>query len=672
MLELSPKHIYQLFMLNRLSETFLKLRNRHFFWIDTVSFVLIPFLALKLRLDGGNLPERYTVELLTVTLLFLVIKFSVYLPFGLYCQFWRYASIDELIKIVSLTGSITILQVLAFSTLQSINLISLPRSLPFIDGLLTLLFVGSIRFSLRATARFHHSAGGEVNSGTSQASALIIGAGAAGIALVRALKSDPDMGFIPIAFVDDDPQKRKLKINGLPILGDCDLIPEIVRTYQIQIAIITIPSASGKDIRRIVSICQRTGIETKTLPALQDILKVIKDPKQSLREVQIEDLLRREPIHTDNKRVYEFLQGKRILITGAGGSIGSELCRQVYNLNPKEMILLGHGENSVFNLHQELDNVEFNRPYRKDSNSSLESAPTLTPFIADLRHQTRLRFVFEQFQPDVIFHAAAHKHVPLMEKNTPEAITNNVLGTKALIDLAEEFDVENFVMISTDKVVNPTSVMGASKRVAEMLVLQAAERSGKPFVVVRFGNVLGSRGSVIPTFKRQIAKGGPVTVTHPEMRRYFMTIPEAVQLVLQAVVLGLGGEVVMMDMGKPVKILDLANDLIYLSGYQVDKDIKICFTGLRPGEKLYEELFVPGEEYQSTEHEKLLVVKNAKHILSAQLTKVVADLSQAASENNSVEIHRLLRTLVTGYKDVNGCVEKNQQRYKDPCSFVKT
>ncbi|MGR3278828.1 polysaccharide biosynthesis protein [Acaryochloris marina NIES-2412] len=659
-------------MLNRLSETFLKLRNRHFFWIDTVSFVLIPFLALKLRLDGGNLPERYTVELLTVTLLFSVIKFSVYLPFGLYCQFWRYASIDELIKIVSLTGSITILQVLAFSTLQSINLISLPRSLPFIDGLLTLLFVGSIRFSLRATARFHHFAGGEVNSGTSQASALIIGAGAAGIALVRALKSNPDMGFLPIAFVDDDPQKRKLKINGLPILGDCDLIPEIVRTYQIQIAIITIPSASGKDIRRIVSICQRTGIETKTLPALQDILKVIKDPKQSLREVQIEDLLRREPIHTDNKRVYEFLQGKRILITGAGGSIGSELCRQIYNLNPKEMILLGHGENSVFNLHQELDNVEFDRPYRKDNNSSLESAPTLTPFIADLRHQTRLRFVFEQFQPDVIFHAAAHKHVPLMEKNTPEAITNNVLGTKALIDLAEEFDVENFVMISTDKVVNPTSVMGASKRVAEMLVLQAAERSGKPFVVVRFGNVLGSRGSVIPTFKRQIAKGGPVTVTHPEMRRYFMTIPEAVQLVLQAVVLGLGGEVVMMDMGKPVKILDLANDLIYLSGYKVDKDIKICFTGLRPGEKLYEELFVPGEEYQSTEHEKLLVVKNAKHILSAQLTKVVADLSQAASENNSVEIHRLLRTLVTGYKDVNGCVEKNQQRYKNLCSSLKT
>lgn len=659
-------------MFNRLSETFLKLRNRHFFWIDTISFVLIPFLALKLRLDGGDLPGHYTVELLIVTLLFFVLKFSVYLPFGLYCQFWRYASIDELLKIVSLTGAVTILQVLAFSTLQSINLISLPRSLPFIDGLLTLLFVGSIRFSLRAIARFHHFAGGEVKPGTPQTSALIIGAGEAGVALVRALESNPNVGFMPVAFVDDDPKKRKLKINGLPILGDCNLIPEIVRTYHIQIAIITIPSASGKVIRRIVSICQRAGIETKILPDLQDILSVSKDPKHSLREVQIEDLLRREPIHTDTKRVQEFLQGKRVLITGAGGSIGSELCRQVYNLNPKEMILLGHGENSVFNLHQELDNAEFDKPYSNNSNGILESAPILTPFIADLRHQARLRFVFEQFKPDVIFHAAAHKHVPLMEKNSPEAITNNVLGTKALLDLAEEFGVEHFVMISTDKVVNPTSIMGASKRVAEMLVLQAAERSGKPFVVVRFGNVLGSRGSVIPTFKQQIAKGGPVTVTHPEMRRYFMTIPEAVQLVLQAVVLSLGGEVVMMNMGEPVKILDLANDLIYLSGYQVDKDIKICFTGLRPGEKLYEELFIPGEEYQSTEHEKLLVVKNAKHILSTQLTRVVADLSQAASNNNSGEIRRLLRTLVAGYKDDNDRIANNQQGYKDPCSFVKT
>ncbi|MEO0378540.1 MAG: nucleoside-diphosphate sugar epimerase/dehydratase, partial [Cyanobacteria bacterium P01_A01_bin.17] len=433
------------------------------------------------------------------------------------------------------------------------------------------------------------------------------------------------------------------------VLGNRTLIPEIVKTLQIQVAIIAMPSISGPAIRDIVSICHQAGVETKTLPALQDILSSSRNLRQSLREVQIEDLLRREPVHIDVQRVQQLLQGKRVLITGAGGSIGSELCRQVYSLNPKEMILLGHGENSVFNIQQELHKLCSDGGSSNNGSGHLD-APILTPFIADLRHPARLRFAFEQFQPEVIFHAAAHKHVPLMEENPPEAITNNVLGTKALVDLAVEFGIENFVMISTDKVVNPTSVMGASKRVAEMLVLQAARRSRRSFVVVRFGNVLGSRGSVIPTFRRQIAEGGPVTVTHPDMCRYFMTIPEAVQLVLQGAVLSAGGEVLMLNMGEPVKIVDLANDLICLSGYQVDKDIKICFTGLRPGEKLYEELLIPGEEYQPTEHEKLLVVKNASKIVSEQLTRVVADLGQAAFSNDSEQIRGLLKTLVDGYQ----------------------
>jgi FlaA1/EpsC-like NDP-sugar epimerase len=636
-------------MLNGLSDAFLKLRNRHFFLIDTVCFTLTPLLALNLRLDGVGLPERYQTGLVAITFLFIVLKFLVYLPFGLYRSFWRYASIDELLKIVALTFAVIILQVSAFSALQFLGLIALPRSLPFIEGLLTLIVVGGSRFSLRAIERFNRRWGHLSQWRTSQAHALIIGAGDAGVALARELESNSGVSLVPVAFVDDDPKKRKLKIRGLLVLGDRTLIPEIVKTLQIQVAIIAMPSVSGSVIRDIVSICHQTGVETKTLPALQDILSSSRNLQQSLREVQIEDLLRREPIHIDIYRVQKLLQGKRVLITGAGGSIGSELCRQVYNLNPKEMILLGHGENSVFNIQQELHKLVADGTYCSNG-SGPPDAPILTPFIADLRYPARLRFAFEQFKPDVIFHAAAHKHVPLMEDNPPEAITNNVLGTKALVDLAVEFKVENFVMISTDKVVNPTSVMGASKRVAEMLVLQAARKSRRSFVIVRFGNVLGSRGSVIPTFRRQIAEGGPVTVTHPDICRYFMTIPEAVQLVLQGAVLSAGGEVLMLNMGEPVKIVDLANDLICLSGYQVDKDIKICFTGLRPGEKLYEELLIPGEEYQPTEHEKLLVVKNASKIVSEQLTRVVADLGQAAFSNDSEQIRDLLKTLVDGYR----------------------
>lgn len=406
------------------------------------------------------------------------------------------------------------------------------------------------------------------------------------------------------------------------------------------------PSLSGQSLRDIVALCQMTGVETLTLPALQDVLVGQQDLQNSIREVQIEDLLRREPIQTDIQGVRQLLKGRRVLVTGAGGSIGSELCRQIFRCAPAELILLGHGENSVFQIQQELLQYQNHNGVA----SSDVSVPILRPFIADLRHPSRLRFAFEEYQPEVVFHAAAHKHVPLMENNAPEAVTNNVLGTKALTDLAVEFGVQHFVMISTDKAVNPTNVMGASKRIAEMIVLKAAQTSGLPFVVVRFGNVLGSRGSVIPTFKRQIAAGGPVTVTHPEICRYFMTIPEAVQLVLQAVVMSPGGEILMLNMGEPVKIVDLAKDLICLSGYQVGKDIEIAYTGLRPGEKLFEELFLPDEEYQKTGHEKLLVVKNASQNIPSQLLQHVADLLQSASINDSMEIRSLLQKLVPGYQ----------------------
>jgi FlaA1/EpsC-like NDP-sugar epimerase len=427
-------------------------------------------------------------------------------------------------------------------------------------------------------------------------------------------------------------EKLNHRIRGLLVIGNRTQIPNAVRAWKVRKAIIAMPSVPGRVIRDLVEICNRAEIETLTLPGINDVLNGNGSLGRRVRKIRIEDLLRRELIQTDIQQVHKLLQGKRILITGAGGSIGSELCRQILRCSPLEIVLLGHGENSVFQIQQELQQLILIESQRDDAP---RCQPRLIPFIADLRHPFRLACAFEQFRPEIIFHAAAHKHVPLMEDNISEAITNNVLGTKELLDLAVRYDVQRFVMISTDKAVNPTNVMGASKRVAEMLVLQAAQRTSQPFVVVRFGNVLGSRGSVIPTFQQQILSGGPVTVTHPEICRYFMTIPEAVQLTLQAVVISPGGEVVMLDMGEPVKIVDLARDLINLSGYEVDKDIEIRFTGLRPGEKLFEELFLPSEEYQSTRHEKLLVVSNASHSVPEYLDRVVADLQQAAVDNRT-------------------------------------
>ena len=359
-----------------------------------------------------------------------------------------------------------------------------------------------------------------------------------------------------------------------------------------------------------------------------------------VREISIEDLLRREPIQTDVAAVTELLAGKRVLVTGGGGSIGSELCRQILRSRPAELLLLGHGENSIFEMHNEL---------MIENQRLLGSNVQLTPLIADIRFADRIAALFQRYKPQIIFHAAAHKHVPLMEMNPAEAITNNVLGTRNVVAAARTAGVERFVMISTDKAVNPTSVMGASKRAAELIVYNAALQSGLPYMAVRFGNVLGSRGSVVLTFRKQIAAGGPVTVTHPEMRRYFMTIPEAVQLVLQAGVLGQGGEVFLLDMGEPVKIVDMATDLIRLSGLKVGSDIEIAFTGLRPGEKLYEELFLQGEAYTRTRHEKVFIASNTNQLMPGRLDETLAALTRSADLNDRDAIIRTLQNLVPEY-----------------------
>jgi len=631
-------------MINKLLKRLLWLRNRHLMLIDAIAFLITPVLALALRLDGSFVLNQYASGIINITILFLAVKLSVLYGFGFYRRYWRYASIDELMQTTVLMATAVVLQTLFFYSLNywsnfSIN--NLPRSLPLLDGMLSLIFVGGLRFSVRAAERVSQ----RYQKFYRHDRLLIVGAGNAGVALVEEMQKSPWLGFYPVAFIDDDPKKLNLRIRRLPVVGDRHKIPEVVHSLNIRRVIIAMPSVSGKVIREIVDTCQSIGVPTSTLPGIHELLNG-RVRLESIRDIKIEDLLRREPIQTDIQSVSRFLMGKKVLITGAGGSIGSELCRQILKCRPAEMVLLGHGENSVFNIQQELEGVL--EVLRKDGEIQ-GKIPRLATFIADIRFPSRLEYVFDQFRPDIIFHAAAHKHVPLMELNPPEAITNNVLGTKNLLELALRYDVKHFVMISTDKAVNPTNVMGASKRVAEMLVLQAAQKSGKPFVVVRFGNVLGSRGSVVPTFRRQIAQGGPVTITHPDISRYFMTIPEAVQLVLQAAVLGRGGEILMLNMGQPVKIVDLAKDLIRLSGYEVGKDIKIEFTGLRPGEKLYEELFIPGERYELTQHQKIMMLKNASSIIPKTLDSLVEALCEAARQNDSQFIVSLLKQLVPEY-----------------------
>ncbi|OUL33263.1 nucleoside-diphosphate sugar epimerase/dehydratase [Nostoc sp. 106C] len=623
----------------------LHLKNRHLLVCDIGLFAITPLLALILRLDGVLSLNAYVTQLIIATILFLAVKLTLFWSLGFYRRYWRYASIEELTYIAMLVLAAVVIQSLLFDVVKYIPhfaIEKLPQSLPFLDGLLSFIFIGGLRFSVRCVERTSK----KLALFNKNERVLVVGAGSAGVSLVQEMQRNPQLGFYPVAYIDDDPQKLNVHIRGIPVVGDRYHIPEFVKYLQIRKVIIAMPTVAGRVIREIVDICKANGIQTSTLPGIHEILngQVRLD---SVRDVRIEDLLRREPVQTDIESVYQFLQGKKVLITGSGGSIGSELCRQIFKCQPAEIILLGHGENSVFNIQQELE--QLTQVLKHDSKAQ-PKIPLIYALIADIRFRSRLEHTFERFQPDVIFHAAAHKHVPLMELNPAEAITNNVLGTKNLLDMAKKYNVKHFVMISTDKAVNPTNVMGATKRVAEMLVLQAARETGKPYVAVRFGNVLGSRGSVVPTFTKQIAAGGPVTVTHPEICRYFMTIPEAVQLVLQAVVLGRSGEVLMLNMGEPVKIVDLAKELIRLSGYEVNKDIEIKFTGLRPGEKLFEELFIEGEEYEPTQHEKLLVVKNASRIIPNNMNVAIEALCKSADKNDATSIIFLLEQIVPGYR----------------------
>lgn len=622
----------------KVSRWLLQHRSKQFLIIDALVFIVTPILALAIRLENGSAFLAYLPGLWSAIAVFLIVKLALLYTLGLHRCFWRYASVDELVSLGKFAISIILIESALLVVLEpTFGLKGLPRSLPLLDGILTFILVGSVRFSVRMIDQIQlHS------QFPSSDRTLIIGAGATGIALVQEMQRNPHLGY-PVAFIDDAPSKQHLCIRGLLVVGDRHQIPTVVRSRKIRKIIIAIPMASSEVIRELYEICRSTRIPTSIMPRMQEILTE-QSQIDHVREVQIEDLLCREVIKTDIQRVEALLAGKRVLVTGAGGSIGSELCRQILRCSPAEIILLGKGENSIFQIQQELEKLVQTLEHREEF---IKLPPRLTVCICDIRTVARLEFVFEQYQPEVVFHAAAHKHVPLMQLNSPEAITTNVGGTQNLLRLAQQWSVDHFVMISTDKAVNPTNVMGASKRIAEMLVLDAARETGRSYVAVRFGNVLGSRGSVVPTFKQQIAAGGPVTVTHPDVSRYFMTIPEAVQLVLQAAVLGRGGEIFMLDMGQPIKIANLAKDMIRLS--QHDQPIEIVYTGLRPGEKLVEELFIQGEHYVQTKHKKVLKVGNASYVIASKLSFGVEVLCNAAAHNDVPLIHFMLKQLVEGY-----------------------
>lgn len=608
------------------------LRNRTFFAADLVLVTVSPWIAYVIRFEGIRWTPLDAETLSVYTALSVPLKLGVLLALGLYRHLWRHASVTDLLGLLrAVLVSAAACSALGIVLLPVTGLtpVRVPISVAVLDAFLTAAGVVAPRLLLKALATWSGGRRAERGKRT-----LIVGAGAGGEMILRELRANPRLELAPAAFVDDDPAKQGHVLGGVPILGPLAEIPAIVKRQEIREVVIAMPTAPGSVIRDVVRAAADAGVPTRTVPGLFEIVSG-RVGISNLRKVEIQDLLRRDSVRTDLAAVRALVSDRTVLVTGAGGSIGSELCRQLACLKPAQLVLLGNLENEVFDILHEL--------------TEAHPGLALTPVIADVRDLRRTQAVFERFRPDTVLHAAAHKHVPLMEGNVVEAVTNNVLGTRNVVDCAVAVGTASFVLISTDKAVRPTSVMGATKRVAELVVQRAARLHGRHFVSVRFGNVLGSRCSVVPIFLQQIERGGPVTVTHPEMRRYFMTIPEAVHLVLQAATLGRGGEVFVLDMGEPVRIVDLAADLIRLSGLRLGADIQIRYTGIRPGERLHEEMFTRGEDVVPTEHPKILCARNDRRAdgPAAQINALIAVAQQCAPDG---ELRARLRGLLPDFR----------------------
>ncbi|MCA1899990.1 MAG: polysaccharide biosynthesis protein [Chloroflexi bacterium] len=624
------------------------IRNRVVLIGDLALITVSVLGSFALRLDVSQLPFYFPAALMMCAVA-LLIKVPVYFYFGLYRRLWIYASTSELRLITVAVTAASVLTSGVMLLLISAGILQpgMPRSALGIDWLLSLVLIGGSRFALRILAEQHSVT---VRHNAKPKRALIIGAGDAGALVVRELQRPSQLNLVPIGFLDDDPAKQNHQIYGVSVIGKVNRLADILDNQQVDEVIIAIPSAPGSIIRLVNDECRKKGIPSRTMPGIYELLGG-KVSVNRLREVDITDLLRREHVRVNDEKVGQALEGKRVLVTGAGGSIGRELSRQIARRSPAELVLLGHGENSIFEILLELQG---NYPGLK-----------LIPVIADIRNAQRLESIFAKHQPQVVFHAAAHKHVPLMEANPVEAISNNVLGTRNLVNAAVAHNVERFVLISTDKAVRPSSIYGATKRLAEMIVLDAARAHNRAFTVVRFGNVLGSRGSIIPIFKNQIANGGPVTVTHPDMVRFFMTIPEAVYLVLQAASMQGGGEVFVLNMGEPVRILDLAEDLIKLSGLEPHKDIEITFTGIRPGEKLAEELWDSDSALKPTPHPDISRLDEPSTLPTSKLIQAVERLTTLSLSDDRAAITALLASLIPGCS-----ITEPQPSETHPSSFL--
>ena len=599
--------------------------------IVNFSYIFALLLRFEFEVNSNQFNQYFTVyadNILPLTIAAIVAFAMV----GIYTSIWRYAGSEELVKI-GIGAVLASVFGLAFISIARPMTI-LPRSVYIISAMLMFVMVAISRYTYRFLRNLRHpgtfnsiflNTGRRalVGSGGNVTKVMIVGAGDAGASMIKEIKQHPEYGKRVIAAIDDNPDKLGKRIAGVKIVGNRSKIKTMARKKGIDEIIVAIPSANHKEIQNILNECNRTKCKIKVLPSLIDLING--DVSVShLRDVEIEDLLGRDPVKVNLREISGYLEEKIVLVTGGGGSIGSELCRQIARFRPRRLIAMDIYENTVFELANEL----------KAKYPQLE----FEVVIGSVRSERRVREVFEKYKPHVVFHAAAHKHVPLMEKNPKEAILNNIVGTKNLIDMSDEYSVSKFVMISTDKAVNPTNVMGATKRVGEMMLQEKSLHSRTSYTAVRFGNVLGSNGSVIPIFRKQIENGGPVTVTHPDITRYFMTIPEAVQLVIQAGAMADGGEIFVLDMGEPVKIMDLAENIIRLSGYVPGIDIDIEITGLRPGEKLYEELLLDEESVKKTAHQKIYV----EHPLppDPELSRLLAGEDGITIEG---EIERLLK-----------------------------